>query len=92
MCFVSCDYSIEYTLVYKKGGEIDMKTMSVAEMQNVNAGATYASCPVCGYRRKLDWTEWILGKKLGIKRAEYLLSVQHQKIGKPFNWSSSVHR
>ncbi|MGM9551655.1 MAG: hypothetical protein ACI3XA_05310 [Clostridia bacterium] len=68
-----------------------MKTMNTVEMQLVNAGATYATCPVCGYSRKLYWTESILGKKAGIKRAEFSLSVQHQKIGKATNKSKSVH-
>lgn len=61
-----------------------MKKVNAMEMRNVNGGARYATCYVCGKRKKMKWTIAVLfrGWKSCIQQAEAEAGLRHAWGGK----------
>lgn len=61
-----------------------MKKLNTMEMRSVDGGARYATCYVCGKRKKLKWTWSVIvwGWNGYIRRENDLAGYRHQSTGR----------
>ena len=61
-----------------------MTKVNASEMRSVTGGAHYATCPVCGYRKKLKWTLHVLfvGWNRTVAETEESMNWSHWVLGR----------